>query len=100
MPSVSAVSGYGGVSRQWAYYASYVAHLSAARSPAAGRSRPETPVEPVSAVRCVSADAPVRFPVPEPTLPGVEDLNNAAEHLARMRIVDEKEFNTFLMNSV
>ena len=97
MDAISAVSGYGGASRRWAAYASYVSNLSAARYASLRRSQPETPVEPVSALRPVAADASVRVPVVE--LPTEADLNNASEHLARTRIVNEKDFNTLLMKS-
>ncbi len=88
MSAVSAV-GYGGINVAWqrSYYASRV---SAAYSAAANPSQPEAPVEPVSAVRRVAPDAAVRVPVPiqERRLPTEQDLNNASEHLARMRIQD------------
>ena len=64
------------------------ANLSAARSSAANPAQPNTPVEPVSPVRSVKPDAAVRQPVPveEPSLPTANELNNAADNLARMRI--------------
>ena len=87
MPSIGAIGSAGNLSAiyQQAYYAS---NVSAARSAAANPSQPETPVEPVGAVRRVAPDAAVRQPVAvqEPTLPTVDDLNNASDNLARMRI--------------
>lgn len=87
------MSGIGAIGSSTAlspYYrqAYYLAHISAARSAAANPAQPNQPVEPVSPVRRVSPDTPVRIPVPfqERRLPTVDDLNNASEHLVRMRI--------------
>ena len=87
MSGIGAIGSSGGMSGLYlqAYYAS---HISAARSAAVNPAQPETPVEPVSAVRRVAPDAPVRMPVAvrEPALPTVDDLNSASENLARMRV--------------
>lgn len=87
MSGIGAIGSYGGISGLYrqAYYA---ANLSAARSAAANPAQPDTPVEPVSAVRRVAPDASVRMPiaVQEPSLPTVDDLNSASETLARMRV--------------
>ena len=78
-----------GIYRQ-AYYA---ANISAARTAAANPAQPNTPVEPVDEVRRVAPDAAVRRPVAvqEPALPTVDDLNNASDNLARMRIQSPEE---------
>lgn len=87
MPAINAVGYGGGMNAAWqqSYYAS---KISAARTAAANPSQPETPVEPVSAVRRVAPDAAVRMPVAvqEPRVPTEADLNNASDNLARMRI--------------
>ena len=87
MPSIGAIGSSGSMSAvyQQAYYA---AKISAARTAAANPAQPETPVEPVDAVRRVAPDAAVRQPVAvqEPSLPTVDDLNNASDNLARMRV--------------
>lgn len=82
MPAISAIGS------QYNMQAYYAANISAARTAAANPSQPNAPVEPVSAVRQVAPDTSVRMPVAvqEPTLPTVDDLNNASENLARMRI--------------
>ena len=82
MPAISAIGS------QYNMQAYYAANISAARTAAANPAQPNTPVEPVSAVGKVMPDASVRMPiaVQEPTLPTVDDLNNASENLARMRI--------------
>lgn len=113
MAGISAV-GYGNnLSAAWqqSYYAS---RISSAYSAAANPAQPETPVEPVSAVRKVAPDAAVRKPiaVQEPRVPTEEDLNNAQETLARMRVQYPEEaeradgqtmaqagVNTYLMNA-
>ncbi len=87
MSAVNAI-GYGNnLSARWqqSYYAS---RISAARTAAVNPSQPEAPVEPVSAVREVAPDRAVRMPiaVEEPRVPTEDDLNNAADNLARMRI--------------
>ena len=87
MSGIGAIGSSGslsGIYRQ-AYYA---ANISAARSASVNPAQPETPVEPVSAVRRVAPDAPVRQPlaVQEPRIPTVDDLNTASETLARMRV--------------
>ena len=78
----------GAIGSQYNMQAYYAANISAARTAAANPSQPNAPVEPVSAVGRVMPDASVRMPigVQEPTLPTVDDLNNASENLARMRI--------------
>ena len=97
MPSISAIGSFGGMSGISAMYnnrisanrqADYAASAAAARTAAANPSQPNAPVEPVSAVRAVAPDASVRMPVAvqEPALPTVDDLNNASDNLARMRI--------------
>lgn len=70
---------------QQAYYAS---RISAAYAAAANPAQPNAPVEPVSPVRRVAPDAAVRVPVSvqERRLPTEDDLNNAADNLARMRV--------------
>ena len=87
---MSAISAIGPSMSSPPYYrqAFYASHIAAARSAAINPSQPDLPVEPVSPVRRVSPDAAVRIPVPaqERRLPTVDDLNNAAEHLVRMRI--------------
>lgn len=79
----------------------YAAKLSAARSSAASPAQPNAPVEPVSPVRAVKPDAPVRMPivVQEPSLPTVDDLNNASDNLARMRIQYAEEAAPAAMQS-
>ena len=68
--------------------AQYYLNMSAARRAAANPARAETPVEPVQPVRPLPSDTPVRFPISfaETALPTVDDLNNASENLAKMRI--------------
>ena len=87
MSGISAVSG-AGMSPVW-LQAQYYMHLSAARSGGAYAARANAPVEPVEPVRALPSDTPVRYPVAlsEPSLPRPEDLNNASDNLARMRIV-------------
>lgn len=112
MSAVNAV-GYGGMSVAW-QQAYYTSNLSAAKASAANPAQPDAPVEPVSAVRRVAPDASVRMPVAvqEPSVPTEDDLNNAADTLARMRIqyADEAAsadgqtlaqagVNTYLMNA-
>ena len=86
MSGIRAVD-HGGMSVAWRrfYYASRV---SAARSAAANPAQPERPVEPVSPIRRVAPDAAVRIPITlrEPRVPTEDDLNNAADTLARMRV--------------
>lgn len=79
--------GYGGMSVAWRQFY-YASRVSAARSAAANPAQPERPVEPVSAVRRVAPDAAVRIPVAvqDPRVPTEDDLNNAADTLARVRI--------------
>ena len=79
---------FGGMSSVW-MQTQYYAHLSAARSAGANGARANTPVEPVPPVRALPEDVPVRFPVSiaSPSLPTPEDLNNASDNLARMRII-------------
>ena len=86
MSGIPAV-GYGGMSVAWRQFY-YVSRISAARAAAVNPAQPERPVEPVSAVRRVAPDAAVRIPVTvqEPRVPTEDDLNNAADTLARMRI--------------
>ncbi len=113
MGGIGPVGSAGGMSAVY-LRAQYAAHLTAARSAAANPAQPEKPVEPVSAVRQTAPDTPVRLPIAvgERRLPTVDDLNNASENLARMRMqyagetaqaepqADEKhDFNTFLMNA-
>ena len=85
MSGISAI-GYGGMSAAWGPY--YASKIAAAHSAAANPSQPERPVEPVTPVRRVAPDAAVRMPVsvPEPRIPTEDDLNNAADTLALMRI--------------
>ncbi|MBO4914583.1 MAG: hypothetical protein J5449_05190 [Oscillospiraceae bacterium] len=106
--------GYGGnVSAVWRQ-ADYNAKVSAAYTAAANPSQPDSPVEPVSAVRRVAPDAAVRVPVAvqEPQIPTEAELNNASDNLARMRIqypgeaesalgqtMAQAGINTFLMNA-
>ena len=88
MNGISAI-GSGGVSMASLWMQSrYMMNLSAARAAGTNPARAETPVEPVQPVRALPQDTPVRLPVtvPEMRLPTVDDLNNASEHLARMRI--------------
>ena len=82
MPAISAIGS------QFNMQAYYAANISAARTAAANPSQPNAPVEPVSAVGRVTPDESVRMPVAvqEPALPTVDDLNNASDNLARMRI--------------
>lgn len=86
MSGVNAV-GYGGMSVAW-QRSIYASRIAAAHSAAANPSQPERPVEPVEPVRRVAPDAAVRMPVavPEPRIPTEDDLNNASDTLARMRI--------------
>ena len=86
MSGISAI-GSGGVSAAWRQ-AYYYMGMSRARSAAANPAQVETPVQPISPVKAVPADVPVKVPVsiPEIPLPTEEALNNAPEHLARMRI--------------
>ena len=86
MSGISAI-GSGGVSSAWRQ-AYYYMGMSRARSAAATPAQVETPVQPVSPVKAVPADVPVKVPVavPEIPLPTVDALNNASENLARMRI--------------
>ena len=87
MPGIGAVGASSGMSGLYAQ-AYYASHISAARSNAVNPSQPELPVEPVSPVRRVTPDAAVRMliAVREPRVPTVDDLNSAAETLARMRV--------------
>ncbi len=91
MSAINAV-GHGGMNAAW-QRSNYISHIAAARSAAVNPSQPETPVEPVSAVRRVAPDAAVRVPVAvqEPQIPTEESLNNASDNLARMRIQHEEE---------
>ena len=86
MSGIQAV-GHGGMSVAWRQFY-YASRVSAARSAAANPAQPERPVEPVSPVRRVAPDAAVRIPfaMREPRVPTEDDLNNAADTLARMRI--------------
>ncbi len=86
MSGVHAV-GYGGLSAAW-QQSVYASRIAAAHSAAANPAQPERPVEPVAPVRRVAPDAAVRLPiaVKEPRVPTEDDLNNAADTLARMRI--------------
>lgn len=86
MPVIQAV-GHGGMSVAWQQFY-YASRISAVRSAAANPAQPERPVEPASPVRRVAPDTAVRIPVTvrEPRVPTEEDLNNAADTLARMRI--------------
>ena len=98
MPAVSAIGASGGMSALYAMYSQQLArsrqqmnqaaNAAAARSAAMNPSQPEAPVEPVSAVGRVKPDETVRMPVAvqDTPLPTVEDLNNAADNLARMQI--------------
>ena len=76
-----------GLSSLW-QQARYLYGVSAARAAAANPARAETPVEPVQPVRALPSDTPVKYPVllAGTRLPTEEDLNNAQENLARMRI--------------
>ncbi len=114
MAGISAIASSGVMSNLSAMYrdrlnaarsqAYYAANVSAARAAAVNPAQPNAPVEPVSPVRAVKPDAAVRVPVAvrEPRLPSVDDLNSAAETLARMRVQypgeDASEFNTLLKN--
>lgn len=111
MDGIGALGASGGMAGAY-MQAYYLSHISAARSAAANPAQLESPVEPVFAVRRVAPDAPVRQPVPvrEPRVPQVEDLNNAADNLARMRIQPPEEalsaeepsqtgVNTYLTNA-
>ena len=86
MSGISAI-GSGGISAAWRQ-AYYYMGMSRARSVAANPAQVETPVQPVSPVKAIPADVPVRLPVsvPEMPLPTEDALNNASENLARMRI--------------
>ena len=86
MSGIRAVD-HGGMSVAWRQFY-YASRVSAARSAAVNPAQPERPVEPVSAVRRVAPDAAVRIPitVQEPRVPTEDDLNNAADTLARIRI--------------
>ncbi len=66
----------------------YLSNIAKARSAGVNPAQPETPVEPVDEVRPVAPDASVRQPVAvqETRVPSEEDLNNASDNLARMRI--------------
>ena len=86
MSGISAI-GSGGVSAAWRQ-AYYYMGMSRALRAAANPARVETPVEPVSPVKAVPSEVPVKVPVsvPEIPLPTEDALNNASENLARMRI--------------
>ena len=86
MSGISAI-GSGGISAAWRQ-AYYYMGMSRARSAAVNPAQVETPVQPVSPVKAIPADVPVRLPVavPEIPLPTEDALNNASENLARMRI--------------
>ena len=88
MNSIAALQNYG-LSSMW-QQARYMCNISAARAAAANPARAETPVEPVQPVRALPSDVPVKLPLTltaaETRLPTEEDLNNASEALARMRI--------------
>ena len=88
MNGIAALQNYG-LSSMW-QQARYMFNVSAARAAAANPARAETPVEPVQPVRALPADVPVKLPLSlsyaETRLPTEEDLNNASEVLARMRI--------------
>lgn len=86
MDGIASVGSSRAVSSLYAQRLRYLSRVSAAVS--ARPAQPELPVEPVSPVRAVKPDAAVRIPifVPEPALPSVESLNNAADNLVRMRI--------------
>ncbi len=91
MSGIGAIRG-SGLSSAW-MQTQYYMHLSAARSAAANPARANTPVEPVMPVRALPSDTPVRFPMvlSSPSLPQPEELNNAADQLARMRIIYPEE---------
>lgn len=114
MAGISAIGSLGAISNLSAMYrdrlsagrsrAYYAANISAAYS--ANPAQPELPVTPVTPVRAVQPDTVVRMPivVQEPRLPTVDDLNSAAETLARMRVQypedseSTMDFNTLLKN--
>ena len=99
MSGISAIQA-GGMSPVW-LQTQYYSHLSAARSAGANPARANTPVEPVDPVRALPSDVPVRYPVAlsSPALPGPEELNNAFDNFARMRIVypEDEAFADFML---
>ena len=86
MSGISAI-GSGGISNAWRQ-AYYYMGMSRARIAAANPAQVETPVQPVSPVKAIPADVPVKIPAAaaQLPLPTEEALNNASENLARMRI--------------
>ena len=87
MSAVSALGAFGYRSGGlWGKAYNYM-NLSAAKAAASHQAQPDVPVEPVEPVRAVRPAAEVGRAVQlRTTLPAPEELNNAADHLARMGI--------------